>query len=251
LNDLINTTLGGIALGEMFHRTAWLIRNTHATGRGRLWSEIGATALDPVTGANRFLTGDASRVVDKPEEMVPSGLGGFFSAGALWRGSNTGWSESTGKPFLEMDLLYGDPTTGRSRTAYDAFTVRLRMGGGAGLSEARVRGRLLGQPFGTNRGEFMVVQAYDFDSNDAYHYGAQSFNATTAWTANLTSRMSLWFGGWGGLTVLGAIDSLPVDLDAVPVESETRLTAARARASPRVLVSTTTVPARTSVCSPM
>ena len=26
LNDLINTTLGGIALGEMFHRTAWLVR---------------------------------------------------------------------------------------------------------------------------------------------------------------------------------------------------------------------------------
>jgi hypothetical protein len=27
LNDFINTTLGGIALGEMFHRTAWLIRD--------------------------------------------------------------------------------------------------------------------------------------------------------------------------------------------------------------------------------
>src|SRR4029450_2851454 len=27
LNDFINTTLGGIALGEMFNRTAWLVRN--------------------------------------------------------------------------------------------------------------------------------------------------------------------------------------------------------------------------------
>src|SRR4029077_410175 len=34
LNDLVNTTLGGIALGEMFHRTAWLVRNTHKTGKG-------------------------------------------------------------------------------------------------------------------------------------------------------------------------------------------------------------------------
>src|SRR4030095_16395140 len=40
LNDFINTTLGGIALGEMFHRTAWLVRNTHATGRSRMWNEI-------------------------------------------------------------------------------------------------------------------------------------------------------------------------------------------------------------------
>ena len=57
LNDFINTTLGGIALGEMFHRTAWLVRDTRATGRGRLWSEIGATALDPITGVNRFMRG--------------------------------------------------------------------------------------------------------------------------------------------------------------------------------------------------
>src|SRR5688572_1176955 len=62
LNDLINTTLGGIALGEMFHRTAWLVRDTHKTGGGRLASEIAATALDPITGVNRFISGDSSRV---------------------------------------------------------------------------------------------------------------------------------------------------------------------------------------------
>jgi Domain of unknown function (DUF3943) len=28
MNDFINTTLGGIALGEMFHRAAWLVRDT-------------------------------------------------------------------------------------------------------------------------------------------------------------------------------------------------------------------------------
>src|SRR3954471_11619661 len=50
LNDFVNTTLGGIALGEMFHRAAWLVRNTETTGRSRLWSEIGAMAIDPVTG---------------------------------------------------------------------------------------------------------------------------------------------------------------------------------------------------------
>jgi hypothetical protein len=32
----------------MFHRAGWLIRNTNATGKQRLWSEIGATALDPI-----------------------------------------------------------------------------------------------------------------------------------------------------------------------------------------------------------
>ena len=72
VNDFVNTTLGGIALGEMFYRTAWLVRDTRATGRGRLWREIGATVLDPVTGYNRFRRGDAKRVTDKPADMVPS-----------------------------------------------------------------------------------------------------------------------------------------------------------------------------------
>jgi hypothetical protein len=49
LNDFINTTLGGIALGKICHRTACLVRDTRATGRGRLWREIGATALDRTT----------------------------------------------------------------------------------------------------------------------------------------------------------------------------------------------------------
>src|SRR4051794_17131748 len=69
LNDFINTTLGGIALGEMFHRTAWLVRDTTASGSGRKWGEIGALAIDPITGVNRFLSGDASRVGEKPPDM--------------------------------------------------------------------------------------------------------------------------------------------------------------------------------------
>ncbi len=220
LNDLINTTLGGAALGEMFHRAGWLVRNTHATGGRRRWSEIGATALDPMTGLNRFLTGDASRVTDKPADFVPMSLNGIFSVGALWRGDNTHAVKSAAEPFLEMDLLYGDAWTGRSRTPYEAFAVRLMFGGGAGFSEARVRGRLLGQPFGGERGQFLVVQAYDYQANDAYHYGAQAFNAQVAWTAGRTSGTYVWLSGWGGLTVLGAVDSLPVDLNTRPTETE-------------------------------
>ena len=52
LNDFINTTLGGIALGEMFHRDGVARSRTRATGRGRLWKEIAATAIDPITGCN-------------------------------------------------------------------------------------------------------------------------------------------------------------------------------------------------------
>lgn len=210
LNDLINTTLGGMALGEMFHRTAWLVRDTTASGRRRLMKELAATAIDPVTGLTRFMSGDSSRLSEKPAELVPSALGGVASAGVLWRGINARAIESTGDPFLELAVLYGDPTVGRSRTPFDAFAVLLRFGGGSSISEAKVRGRLLGQPFQNEHVQLNVVQAYDFDQNTAYQYGAQSFNVNVAYIGQLSPAMRLWVSGWGGLMPLGAVDSIPL-----------------------------------------
>ena len=218
LNDFINTTLGGIALGEMFHRTAWLVRNTHATGRGRLWSEIGATALDPITGVNRFITGDSSRVADKPAEMVPSNLAAVGSAGVLWRGTQDNAFSADPQAFLEMDAIYGDPEKGHSRTPYDAFRMRLRFGGGSAFSEARVRGRLLAQPLKTGKVIFSVLQSYDFQKNDAYATGSQAFEGAFGFTQDLSSTIKFSTLGWGGLTVLGAIDSLPLGVTERPPE---------------------------------
>jgi hypothetical protein len=218
LNDFINTTLGGIALGEMFHRTAWLVRAPRATGRKRLWGEIGAMALDPVTGYNRFRSGDASRITDPPAELVPSSLSGFMSGGVLWRGTDTRVFAATGQPFVETDFMYGDLRTGDSRTPYDAFAVRLRFGGGSTFSEARVRGRLMGKPLG--KAQFSVVQSYDFQSNDAYTTGAQSLEATIGATPHLSARTNVAMAAWGGVTVLGAIDSLPLGITERPQPPE-------------------------------
>jgi hypothetical protein len=111
-----------------------------------------------------------------------------------------------------VNVRYGDPTTGRSRTPYDAFGVRLDFGGGTALSEASVRGRLLGQPLRNNSIQLSVAQGYQFNSNDAYRFGAQSFEANVAFSKRYSSGTSLWMAGWGGVTVLGAVDSLPPGL---------------------------------------
>ena len=219
LNDFINTTLGGITLGEMFHRAGWLIRNTRATGKRRLWSEIGATALDPITGLNRFASGDSSRVSDKPSDLVPSSLSGVASAGVLWRGSQSSAFTEAGDPFLEVDAYYGDVNEGRSRTPYDAFWMRLRFGGGSSFSEARVRGRLFGQPIGKSRFLFSVIQTYNYQNNDAYSTGSQAIDAAISTTRALSPRTNFWILGWGGLTVLGAVDSLPLGVTERPEEA--------------------------------
>ena len=219
LNDFINTTLGGIALGEMFHRTAWLVRNTQLSGKARLWNEIAATAIDPVTGANRFISGDASRVGEKPREMTPSSLGTVAAAGATWRGSNNQSVESETRPYFELDVLYGDPTTGRSRTPYDAFAVRMTFGGGGPVSEAQVRGRLFGHPLKDGAIQFTISQAYQFNSNDAYRFGAQAVEGNVMFVKRPSPRVKIVAAGWGGATILGAVDSLPPGETKIPDEA--------------------------------
>ena len=144
LNDFINTTLGGIALGEAFHRAAWLIRDTRATGSGRLWREIGATVLDPLTGYNRFRSGDAKLVTDKPPEMVPSALGAVSSLGVLWRGSDDecilgDWStiSRSGSPLRRSR---GGPHPHAVRRDVDTVTLRRRRRDQRGASEGPAPG---------------------------------------------------------------------------------------------------------------
>lgn len=215
LNDFINTIMGGVALGEMLHRTAWLVRDPRATGRSRRWREVAAAAIDPVTGLNRLMTDDASRLAGPPDGSATR-MGGVASMGILRRGNNVSSSPTTVDPFLQVDLTYGDTEVGRSRTPFDAFGVRFMAGGGGALSEARVKGRLLGEPMLNDRVRLSLVQSYDYLGNQAYSFGAQAFEAHLGGRRAVSSHLTLALVGWGGVTVLGAIDSRPLIPAASP-----------------------------------
>jgi hypothetical protein len=73
---------------------------------------------------------------------------------------------------------------------------------------------------GSGKMQFTVMQSYDFQKNDAYATGAQSFEAAVGMTQPLSSRTNVWLMGWGGLTVLGAVDSLPLGITERPEEPE-------------------------------
>jgi hypothetical protein len=56
-NDLLNTGLGGITLGEMLFRASSLVLDNRATGFERTMREIGAFALDRCAGSTGCSTG--------------------------------------------------------------------------------------------------------------------------------------------------------------------------------------------------
>lgn len=217
LNDFLNTTLGGVALGEMLHRTAWLVRGAPGATRQRRWRSIAALAVDPVTGLHRLARDEAAT---DDAATFAARMSGIVSVGLLRRGNNLRATPTTVDPFVELELVYGDAESARSRTPFDAFDVRFMTGGGGSLSEARVKGRWIGQPLLGQRAHFSVVQSYHYLGNDAYRFGAQAFEAHLRGRRDLTPSLTLSVETWGGLTVLGAIDSRPLANDTTPPPSQ-------------------------------
>jgi hypothetical protein len=209
LNDFINTTMGGMAIGEMLHRLGWMVRDPSQTGGARTRSELLATALDPVTGLNRFLSGEASRVAEKPPDMMAR-VTGDVESGVLWRGDDTKAVNATGEPYVQFNLNYGDMLNSPSRVPWDAFAAAIRLGGGSKISEALFRGRLHGQHFGGRDGrahQFMVLQAYDYVSNNVYEFGGQTVAGVVTSRFALSDRRDIVTSGGGGIIALGAFSS--------------------------------------------
>jgi hypothetical protein len=204
-NDIINTTLGGIALGEVMHRAAWLVRDPTKTGSQR--RELWATAIDPMSGLNRKLSGDWDRTAPRPADMVPSGKSWRAGGGVFWQGTSLHQASATASPYFIFGLDYGDARRGESTTPFEAFTVDIV--GGPDLGDALIRGRLYSHEFGKHKGgQATIFQTYDFTRNPTYAYGGQGFEVEFGTTRRLSGNTSMWFAGSGGATVLAAVDTL-------------------------------------------
>jgi len=66
MNDLVNTTLGGMAHGEIQHRVANMILDNTASGFDRLLREVGSLVLnrwEASTGSSRARCGTTPRIL--------------------------------------------------------------------------------------------------------------------------------------------------------------------------------------------
>ena len=61
-----------------------------------------------------------------------------------------------------------------------------------------------------------VSQGYQFTANDAYQFGAQSFDVNLGFESGADVHAVDLAAGWGGVTILGAVDSLPLGLTGSP-----------------------------------
>jgi len=215
LNDFFMTSFGGITLGEVFHRLGASIRDNRLEGGARLGRELASLPLDPVNGLNRLLRGEWTRTGPNPPEhnahayvlRVASGLRSVADSGIV-----DSVDSISSSPTILVELQYGDPLRQPWRQPFDVFSVRLQVSpGGGGLNLLRASGRLWGRDLNRlaarHRHVFAVNQRYDYVSNPAHKFGAQSIEAGlySRWHVHGESGLRTTF--LADAILLGALDA--------------------------------------------
>ena len=172
INDIIATSMGGMAIGEMTHRLSLTILDDRDRGFNRFLREAAAAIINPIQGLHRIVSGDAWRVrsnhyryhdLHKTPIDVSVSLGWRYLAddGAMFRGVHA--------PYINLTLMYGTPVDGEKHTTpYDFFDVELNAAFGGGqpmVNTLNIVGRLWSTPILDQKdmaGEFGIYQHFNY-----------------------------------------------------------------------------------------
>lgn len=181
LNDLVNTTLGGMERGEIAHRLGTLIRDETARGRSRFWRELGAAVLDPMGAFTRLLDGDLARVRQNPPDRLPSRFVVDLAAFYRDRSSALAGSDGSGQGGIEVRVRYGDPFDGERHRPYEYFDVVLDVThpSTSAISNVESRGVLVDGPLGAGEGtrqRLALWLRYIYYDNGPISFGGESFD---------------------------------------------------------------------------
>lgn len=179
INDLVNTTLGGMSRGEMAHRIAVMLRDNRAAGFTRFWRELTGAIVDPMGGFNRLVHGEMTTSYPNPDERFPSR---FNVVGDLGYRHITDEADSPNQAFISLSAIYGDPFAGEIRKPFDTFWLEADVASaGSGITRVEGRGILrgweLGEPTSRMRHIFGFFQEYEYFNNESQVFAAQIFSA--------------------------------------------------------------------------
>ena len=131
INDLIATTVGGVAIGEVTHRISSLVYDDSKRGMARFWRELLGTVICPIRGLNRIISGDAWRVRHEgylyhDYDRLPVAL--TMSAGVRYLADDNAMFRGESHPYVGVSLVYGDPFDESVNRPYDYFTADIAFG---------------------------------------------------------------------------------------------------------------------------
>ncbi|MCW8804487.1 MAG: DUF3943 domain-containing protein [Ignavibacteriaceae bacterium] len=182
INDLINTSMNGINLGEMLYRLSAVVTDNTETGTTRVFQEIGGTLLNPVRGFNRLLTGETSKLFPNPEEGNPKSFMVKFDGGIrrLDKNGNVSETEDINEGVFSAEILYGNLFQGNIKKPFSWFGISAAISSREPLlTNLQSFGNLHG--WHLNKGKntrhlSAITLNYNYFNNPGFTYGGTSVN---------------------------------------------------------------------------
>ncbi|MGH9896660.1 MAG: DUF3943 domain-containing protein, partial [bacterium] len=205
INDLINTTLGGIALGEVAYRMSSLLTSSGDAAAGR---QLGAFVLNPISRAQSLING-AGRANSL---QTPESSSAFLAVGQQ-RGAGASPAGVIGnRPFVGVRFQYGSPFQERASRPYDAFEFSLHLSPNEHvvLTHASVSGLLARRHLvRSSRSQLLLglFQHYDYDDLPLAKASSQSLSGALLYRQTSGTRTQVDFGLHLEAVPLGAVSS--------------------------------------------
>ena len=172
INDILATSMGGMAIGEMTHRLSLTLLDDRERGFSRFLREAAATIVNPIQGLHRIISGDAWHVKSRNyryhdfnktplDASISVGWRYLADDGALFRGIHA--------PYVNVTLTYGTPVDGEKHTQpYDFFDLEANSAFGGGqplVNTLNIVGRLWSTSILDKKdmaGEFGIYQHFNY-----------------------------------------------------------------------------------------
>jgi hypothetical protein len=197
-NDIINTPISGILLGEILYRVSSNIIDDRATGFNRTMREIAVGIIAPTREFNRLIQGKHKRVIDREiYEKGPLNItlyGGIHKRNIL---PNKVYGAGPTNPILNVQLDYGNPFEERWRKPFDYFKFRIDLSFGSGrkiLDNVIGYGYLTGQNKRMGKIDLLtgLFQNFDYWDNNSFELGSLGFGPGVITRFNFGKNNSLY-----------------------------------------------------------
>jgi len=205
INDMITTTFGGIALGEVLYRLSNLMLTNNSTGTEKFFEETISTLLCPMNSINRYMGNSVSRLDNSKIQYT-------FSFG----GNNNFMSDQIEKMDanifagfqLEYNKMFQDK---KIRKPFDYFkaAIDISLYKGETVSSIILLGHLIGREI--NQESYSILagafQNFYYTNNDIIRLSSSSIGPGIEIKSELTEKIHFNAGFQVHGILLGAMDS--------------------------------------------
>jgi hypothetical protein len=207
LNDFVNTTLGGLALGEVTFRLSSLLSTRRTSGGAALARQVTAFGLSPMGRAQSLVLSGPSGGVPQPASYQTR-----LIVGAIRNRGDPTIPPVADRGFVELSVEYGNPFDEDARHPYDAFDFRFQLSRGPAevVNRLEISGLLARHDIRRWQGSQLtlgIFQHYEYQDAGPIEFGEQGLSGALLLRRQLGSRAELRLAAHAEAVLLGAISS--------------------------------------------